>query len=366
MKFIINREQLLTPLQQIVSVIEKRQTMPILSNLLMHIVDNRITLTGTDLEVQIVARVDVDAQQEGSITVPARKLLDICRLLPTQASITFELLGDKIKVTSGRGKYMLSTLPAEDYPEFVETAMDCEFTLKSGQLKKALDKTLFAMGNQDVRYYLNGLLLHLSNSQLKLVASDGHRLALYEDQLDTPTGQEMRVIVPRKGIVELNRLLDASDTPLSVQLSNNNIRIFNADLTFSAKLIDAKYPDFSKVLKQAFFDPLLIEKPGFKDALTRVAILSNEKFRGVTLEIKDDSVKISTHNPEHEEAEEFVPVDYAGNPLNIAFNVQYLLDAIGNLDSDNAKLSIASNSSCCFIDEPDACNYRYVVMPMRL
>ncbi|MGR8933880.1 MAG: DNA polymerase III subunit beta [Gammaproteobacteria bacterium] len=366
MKFIINREQLLTPLQQIVSVIEKRQTMPILANLLLNIIANRITLTGTDLEVQLVAHIGVDTQEEGAITVPARKLLDICRLLPAQADIKFEMQGDKIKVTSGRGKYMLSTLPADDYPEFVETPMECEFSLRSGQLKKALDKTLFAMGNQDVRYYLNGLLLHLSNSQLKLVASDGHRLALYEDQLDVPSGQEMRVIVPRKGIVELNRLLDASDQPLTVQLSNNNVRIFNADLTFSAKLIDAKYPDFSKVMKQAFFDPLLVEKAGFKDALTRVAILSNEKFRGVTLDIHDNNVKVSTHNPEHEEAEEYLPVDYPGNPLNIAFNVQYLLDAVGNLDSEQAKLTIANNCSCCFIDEPDPCNYRYVVMPMRL
>lgn len=366
MKFIINREQLLTPLQQIVSVIEKRQTMPILANVLIQIVNNRITLTGTDLEVQIVAHIAIDAPEEGSITVPARKLLDICRLLPAQAAIKFELQDEKLKVTSGRGKYMLSTLPADDYPEFVETPMDCEFTLRSGQLKKALDKTLFAMGNQDVRYYLNGLLLHLSNSQLKLVASDGHRLALYEDQLDTPTGREMRVIVPRKGIVELNRLLDASDAPLTVQLSNNNIRIFNADLTFSAKLIDAKYPDFSKVMKQAFFDALLVEKPGFKEALTRVAILSNEKFRGVTLDINDNNIKISTHNPEHEEAEEFVPVEFDGNPLTIAFNVQYLLDAVGNLDSEQAKLTLAANCSCCFVDEPVACNYRYVVMPMRL
>jgi DNA polymerase-3 subunit beta len=275
-------------------------------------------------------------------------------------------LGDKVKLTSGRGKYSLSTLPAEDYPEFVETVMDCQFTLRSGRFKKALDKTLFAMANQDVRYYLNGLLLHLSNSQLKLVASDGHRLALYEDQIDTPTGQEMRVIVPRKGIVELNRLLDDSDAPLTVQLSNNNIRIFNADLTFSAKLIDAKYPDFSKVFQQTFLEPLAIEKQGFKDALTRVAVLSNEKFRGVTLDINDGGLKISTHNPEHEEAEEELPIDYSGEPLNIAFNVQYLLDAAGNLESEQAKLIFAANCSCCFVDEPESCNYRYVVMPMRL
>jgi DNA polymerase-3 subunit beta len=366
MKFIINREQLLTPLQQIVSVIEKRQTMPILANVLMQIANNRITLTGTDLEVQIVAHIAIEVQEEGAITLPARKLLDICRLLPAQASIKLELLDDKVKVTSGRGKYSLSTLPADDYPEFVETAMDCEFTLAQGQLKKALDKTLFAMANQDVRYYLNGLLLHLSNSQFKLVASDGHRLALYEDQIDAPTGQEMRVIVPRKGIVELHRLLDDSDTPLTVQLSNNNIRIFSADLTFSAKLIDAKYPDFTKVFQQAFLESLAIEKQGLKEALTRVAVLSNEKVRGVTLDIKDGCLKISAHNPEHEEAEEELPIDYNGEPLNIAFNVQYLLDAAGNLDSEQAKLTIAANYSCCFFDEPEACSYRFVVMPMRL
>jgi DNA polymerase-3 subunit beta len=366
MQFTINREQLLTPLQQIVSVIEKRQTMPILANLLLQVDRDNITLTGTDLEVQIVVRVANETINQGSITVPARKLLDICRLLPAQAVIKMEQQGDKIKVTSGGGRYTLSTLPAENYPDFVETPMDCQFSLRTGQLKKALNKTLFAMGNQDVRYYLNGLLLQLSNNSLKLVASDGHRLALYEDSIETSTGQEMRVIVPRKGIVELNRLLDDSDELLTVQLSNNNIRIFNCALTFSAKLIDAKYPDFSKVLQQTFLDPIRIEKQGFKDALTRVAILSNEKFRGITLDIKDNRVQISTHNPEHEEAEEDLPIEFSGDPMNIAFNVQYLLDAVGNLDAEQAMLTVAGNCSCCFVEEPEASNYRFVVMPMRM
>lgn len=366
MKFTINREQLLVPLQQIVNVIEKRQTMPILANVLMQLDGNRITFTGTDLEVQIVAHVDIESDSHGAITVPARKLLDICRLLPQQSAIKLEVDGDKVKVASGRGRYVLSSLPADDYPEFAETAMDCEFSLPVGLLKKALDKTTFAMGNQDVRYYLNGLLLHLSNSQLKLVASDGHRLALFEDRLTEPTGQEIRVIVPRKGVIELARLLGDGDEPLLVQLSSNNIRVCGNGFVFLAKLIDAKYPDFSKVMQQAFIEPLHVDKLAFKEALTRVAILSNEKFRGITLDIAADRMLVSAHNPEHEEAEDELAIVYAGGRVNIGFNVQYLLEAVSNLDGEQAKITLATNNSCIFVDEAETSSYRYVVMPMRL
>ncbi len=366
MKFIINREEILIPLQQIVSVIEKRQTMPILSNVLIVVEEEFLYLTGTDLEVQIIAKICINLATVGSITVPARKFLDICRLLPNGAEIKFEQQHDKVKISSNKSKFSLSCLPAENYPEFSESVLDNSFVINEGRFKKALDKTLFCMANQDVRYYLNGLLLNISNSKLKLVASDGHRLSIYEDSLNDGTGYEARIIFPRKAVIELNKLLDDPDVDLKIDFSSNNIRVYIKHLTFSAKLVDSKYPDFSKVFQQAFFEPIHIHKQELKEALTRVAILANEKFKGITFDIAQHSLRISTHNPEHDEAEEEIAIEHSGEPLTIAFNAQYLLDAISNLDSDEAVLTIASNTSSCFIDEPTECAYKFIVMPMRL
>jgi len=366
MKFIINREVLLTPLQQIVSVIEKRQTLPILANVLLVIDDGKLVMTGTDLEIQIIAKIAIEPSNLGSITIPGRKFLDICRLLPKNAEIKFELENEKIKISSQRSRFSLSTLPADNYPEFSESALDNQFFINAGQFKKAFDKTMFCMANQDVRYYLNGLLMNISNSKLKLVASDGHRLAIYEDFLEQATGFEARIILPRKGVLELNRLLDDPEVELKVEFSSNNIRIYINDLIFSAKLVDAKYPDFSKVFQQEFFNPLFIDKQLFRDALTRVAILSNEKFKGITLDIVSDHLTISTHNPEQDEAEEELAIDYDGEPLTISFNAQYLLEAVANLDSETAALIIASNASSCFINEQNDRTYQFIVMPMHL
>ena len=366
MKFIINKDVLLTPLQQIVSVIEKRQTMPILSNVLMVCESNQLVLTGTDLEIQLIAKIPLEGASSGSVTVPARKFLDICRLLPNNAEIKIEQQQDKLRIVSHRSRFLLSTLPAENYPEFSESGFDRSFTINAGKFKKALDKTIFCMANQDVRYYLNGLLVHISNSKIKLVASDGHRLSIYEDILDESTGVETKIIVPRKGVLELSRLLDDFDTDLKIEFSPNNIRIFINHLIFSAKLVDSKYPDFGKVFLQDFLDPIIISKQLLKEALTRVAVLSNEKFKGVTLEFSDESLRISTHNPEHDEAEEELPIEFAGEPLTISFNAQYLLDAVSNLDSESAVLTIASNSSSCFVDDHENQLFKFIVMPMKL
>ena len=257
-------------------------------------------------------------------------------------------------------------MPADNYPEFSESELENHFFINAGKFKKALDKTLFCMATQDIRYYLNGLLLNISNSKIKLVASDGHRLSIYEDCLDEGTGYEARIIFPRKGVIELSRLLDDPEAELKVEFSNNNIRIYIKNLIFSAKLVDSKYPDFGRVFQQEFFNPIHIQKQILKDALTRVAILSNEKIRGVTLDISSESLRISTHNPEHDEAEEEIAIEFVDEPLSIAFNAQYLLDAVSNLDSDLAVLTIASNASSCFIDEPDESLYKFIVMPMRI
>lgn len=366
MKFIVNRELLLTPLQQIVNVIEKRQTIPILANVLFQLKDNTLTLTGTDLEVQIVAKLPLNNEVDGSITIPARKLLDISRLLPSAADIKFELVEGKLKIQSGRSRFVVSTLPADDYPAFEVGEINCQVTVPAGRLKKALDKTLFCMANQDVRYYLNGILLSLSKQQLKFVSSDGHRLAIYEDTIDQATAIELDVIIPRKGIQELARLLDDEEQPVQIEFLRNNIRVTIDSLVFFAKLVDSKYPDFSKIFGQKSHRPIHAQKQILKDALTRVAILSNEKFKGVAFVIEGNNLKINTNNPENEEAEEGITIEYHGEPLSIAFNSQYILEAIANLDSELAVLTIAENSSCCFIEDPSDQKYKFVVMPMRL
>lgn len=367
MKFIISRDQLLPALQQIVSVIEKRQTIAILSNVLMETEANTLIMIGSDTEIQMVNKLNIDViDAQGDITIPARKLLDICRSLPTGADLKFEIQDDKAKLSSGRSRFSLSTLPAENYPEFAETKLEYQFSLNAGKFKTGLEKTMFCMGNQDVRYYLNGLLLHISNSRMKLVASDGHRLAVFEDDIGQATGYEQRILLPRKAVQELSRLLDDAEAEVYIQFSSNHVKVQYKDVVFTSKLIDAKFPDFSKALNQAFLTPLQIQKAVLREALARVAILSNEKFRGVTFDFSADLLKLSTHNPEHDEAEEELIIDYHGEPFSISFNSQYMLDAISNLDSELAVVHIASNFSSCFIEEPEQPLYKYVVMPMRM
>jgi DNA polymerase-3 subunit beta len=210
------------------------------------------------------------------------------------------------------------------------------------------------------------LLLHISNTRLKLVASDGHRLSIFEDDIGQATGYEARIILPRKAVQELSRLLDDVEAELNIQFSNNHIRIYYKDVVFSSKLIDAKFPDFSKVFNQAFMTPLLIQKQLLREALTRVAILSNEKYKGITFDIGNDLLKLSTHNPEHDEAEDELIIDYQGQPLSISFNSQYMLDAVSNIDSELAVITIASNASSCFIEEPELPLFKFIVMPMRM
>lgn len=261
---------------------------------------------------------------------------------------------------------MLNSLPAASYPEFSETDVGKNFSLPAKKLQQALGKTLFCMANQDVRYYLNGLLVHVSNSSLRLVASDGHRLAIFDTKLETPTSLEERLILPRKAAQELYRLLSDTDEMVTLHFSGSNIKAQLQEVTFSAKLIDAKYPDFSKVFQQSFFPSILLPKVELKESLTRASVLASEKFKAVTLAFEENLLTLSTQNNEHDEAEEQIPIIYSNEDLIISFNAQYLLDAISNLESDAAVFSIATNSSCCFIDEPEPVDYKFIVMPMRL
>lgn len=365
MKFSINREQILGPLQQIARIIDKRQTMPILSNVLIQCKSNQLIMTGTDMEVQIVSRLDLNnIRDKGSITLPAKKLLDICRLLPTESEIKFDLDDSKVKVSCGRGRYSLNTLPADIFPEFSLYSANVIFNINAGKLKEGLDKTAFCMGVNDTRQYLNGLELSIQNSKLKLMASDGHRVALYEDNIEY-TGQDTKIILPRKAVQELSRLLDDSDENAEIRISSNTIEVLYKNVVLASKLIDGRFPNISRCLNQSFLEPISVDRLSLKDALMRVEVLSNEKYKGVNFDIESCSLRLSTNNPEHDEAEEDVVIDYMGDSVTVAFNAQYMLDAVNNIDDSSVKMTVATNASACFIDASGKSLFRYLVMCMR-
>ncbi|MBZ4201592.1 MAG: DNA polymerase III subunit beta [Methylovulum sp.] len=366
MKLIIAREKLLPYLAHIVGVIEKRQTMPILSNVLMIIDNQQLTLIGTDLEIQMVANIAIDQDTSWVVSLSARKLLDICRLLPNGSILKLEKVDDKVKLLANRSRFSLNSLPAEHFPIFNQDDFENSFYINAAQLKKGIEKTTFCMAVQDVRYYLNGLLLIISNCKLKLIASDGHRLAIFEDVLAIATGVEKRLIIPRKCIIELSKLLGDIDSDVKVDYSGNSVRFGINNLLLSSKLIEGNYPDFSKVFQQEFCSAIFIEKQILKDALARVAILSHDKIKGISLDINAHSLRISTHNMENDEAEEELSIEFGDQPFSIAFNAQYLFDAISNISVDFAKLIFSKNASTCFIEESGDSNYQFIVMPMRL
>lgn len=366
MKFEISRENLLSGLQKIIGVIERRQTLPVLSNVLFQITGEELKLTGTDLEIQLVARTSLLEGSDGEITVPARKLLDICKLLPEGCKIKFESTDGKIKVSSGRSRFTLSTLPASDFPAFDSSQCETELSINANQLKKTIDKTGFCMAQQDVRYYLNGLMIESDGSLLRAVSSDGHRLALHEEALDQKQNEFKQIILPRKGVVELFRLLSDSDEEVKLQLSSNSIRIVLGDLIFSAKLIDGRFPDYKRVFPDVDNKAIILDKQEIKLALSRVAILSNEKYKGIRLDISENCLKLEAHNPEHEEADEIIEIHYAEEPVVIGFNGSYMLDAISNVDTENVKISFSDTNSSCLIEDIDDSSTKFIVMPMRL
>ena len=369
MKFSISREALLKPLNLVAGVVERRQTLPILANVLLVLEGDRLSLTGTDLEVELVGRVLLpSAGDSGEVTVPARKLVDICKSLPESSNIEFSVKEGKVTVKSGRSRFTLSTLPAREFPNVEDSMGTHQFTLQQGQLKRLIDRTGFAMAQQDVRYYLNGMLWELSAKQLRVVATDGHRLAMctVPDKVDVNGDGDAQVILPRKGVLELARLLLEDDAEIAVVIGSNHIRATTDDFTFTSKLVDGKFPDYQRVLPRSPDKIVLGSRLELRQAFTRTAILSNEKYRGVRLKLTENALDIVANNPEQEEAEETVPVEYPGEPLEIGFNVSYLLDVLGVLSGESIKLSLADPNSSALLEESEAGDSLYVVMPMRL
>jgi DNA polymerase III subunit beta len=366
MKFIIKREELLPALQIVNGVIERRQTLPILSNLLLSAKKNSLTLTGTDMEVELITTLNQDIGAEGEATLPARKLLDICRALPENAAITLSVEGDKAQVTSGKSRFTLSTLPAQEYPIVEDIDSIVEFEISQKIFKSLLNKTSFAMAQQDVRYYLNGLLMELDGDNLRTVATDGHRLALCDTDLKTNLTEKVQVIVPRKGVLELIRLFNEDDVNIKVKISSNHVKISWGDLHFTSKLIDGKFPDYTRVIPEEGNAPILANREELKQSLTRASILSNEKYRGVRILLEKDKLRALAHNPEQEEAEEELEVDYKGADMEIGFNVSYLLDALAIIKTDRVILTVSDPNSSCLVLPEEESRCKYVVMPMRL
>jgi DNA polymerase-3 subunit beta len=338
--------------------------MPILSNVLIVARDGQVAITATDLEVELVAQADVDTQSGGEITVSGRKLLDICRALPEGSSIDIGVSGEKLTVKSGRSRFNLATLPAAEFPVVEDIKSSQVISVSQAALGELIEKTHFSMAQQDVRYYLNGMLLETGDGYLRAVATDGHRLALCQAAVEG-SNDAQQVIVPRKGVLELQRLL-SGEGDLDLELGANHIRIQLDGIRFTSKLIDGRFPEYERVIPKESSNELKADRVAFRGALQRTAILSNEKYRGIRLVIRDSGVVLQAHNPEQEEAEEELAVEYSGEDIEIGFNVNYLLDALGAIEGDEVTLSVQDSNSSCLIRQPGKSDAKFVVMPMRL
>lgn len=366
MKFTITRDALLKPLQVIGGVVEKRQTLPILSNVLLSLDADRLTLTGTDLEVELTASTSLANAEGGEITLPARKFIDICKSLPDDAELSVTIDENRALIRSGKSRFMLSTLPAHDFPSTEKITGAREYTVAQSVLKHLIDQTQFCMANQDVRYYLNGLLLELRPNALRTVATDGHRLAICDMESELVPGDINQIIIPRKGVVELSRLLSDSDTPCSIQLNSNHIRIDLGDIVFLSKLIDGRFPDYERVIPRGGDKVVVADREVLRQGLLRASILSNEKYRGIRMNFSNNLLRATVNNPDQEEAEEELDVAYQGDELEIGFNVSYLVDALNAIKQNEVQLTLIDANSSCLISGIGDQSSRYVVMPMRL
>lgn len=366
MKISANRDDLLRPLQQVVGVVERRQTLPILANVLIGVRDNELSLTATDLEVEVRTRSTVDATGEAEFTVPARKLLDIVKALPEDARVSLETEAGKATLRSGRGRYTLGMLPAQDYPAIEAAKATYVFSLPVAKVKRLIEKTHFAMAQQDVRYYLNGLLFEIRGGRVRTVATDGHRLALCDGDSSLDSEVDLQVIVPRKAVLELNRLFDDPDGTATFEVSNSHLRVVMENQSFTSKLIDGRFPDYERVIPSDAAAVVVADKDTLRRALARTAILSNEKYRGIRFRLGPGLLHLQAHNPEQEEAEEEVEVDYSGPELTIGFNVSYLLDVLSTIDGDEVSLAVSDANSSCLVTQTGTEECRFVVMPMRL
>ena len=366
MEIVANREHLAPVLTRVAGVVERKQTLPILGNLLLRGTQDGLTVIGTDMEVEVRAKSESEVIEAGETTVPARKLADICRTLPEGVNVRLKLVGDRCVLTAGRGRYVLGTLPAHDFPMLEADLGKAQFALEEGVLKRILEKTAFAMAQQDVRYYLNGLYLQLDPSGICAVATDGHRLACFDYGCESGVTEAMGVIVPYKTVAELRRQLSATSSEVRIEIGDRAIRFELGDTLITSKLVDGRYPDYQRVIPAELGRTASADKDSLRRALGRTAILSNEKYRGVRLAFEQGMLRLQAHNPEQEEAVEEMELAYDGEATTIGFNVAYLTDVLGAIDGDEVEVRFQDGNSSSIWRGTGANAETYVVMPMRL
>jgi DNA polymerase-3 subunit beta len=366
LKIKTTNDKLLGPLQQVTGIVERRHTLPILSNVLMTASGNELEFLATDLEVQITSKAQLEASAEGAVTAGARKLYDILRSLPEDAEVSLEAKENRMVVRAGKSRFNLQTLPAADFPRMVE-AKDVSKTLTLPQkaLKDALRLVQFAMAVQDIRYYLNGVLFSVDKEILRVVATDGHRLSYASRSLGADHGS-VEAILPRKTVLELIKLLADSDDPVSLALGSNQARFSFGGIEIVSKIVEGKFPDYQKVIPTTHRNRVTLDRGVLAQSLNRAAILSNEKIRGVRLVFTKDSLSIICTNNEQEEAEEGLAVEYDGDPLDIGFNISYLLDVLNHVDSQTVTVAMGDSNSSALVQIPGREDFKYVVMPMRI
>lgn len=363
------RDQFLGPLQAVCGIVEKRHTLPILSNVLIEKTSDSLTLLATDIEMQIRSRAPSVGTEPVSITVAARKLQDILRSLPEEAEVTLNLDEKRLQLKAGKSRFNLQTLPAEDFPRMSEAGGQAtKIRLSQKQFKRLLSLVQYAMAQQDIRYYLNGLLLVAQNGELRLVATDGHRLAYASEAIGAAAigGERVEAILPRKTVLELSRQLADNDETLEIDLTSSQARFCFGSVEFVSKLIDGKFPDYERVIPQNQTKILKLDRALLQHSLQRAAILTNEKFRGVRLVLVPGSLKILSTNAENEEAQEEIEIDFSGDELDVGFNVNYLLDVLNNVSAETMEVRLADGNASALVMLPDSERFKYVVMPMRI
>jgi DNA polymerase-3 subunit beta len=363
----IDRDALLKPLSSVSGIVERRHTLPILTNLLLEAGPDSVTLTATDLEMQISLSLQAASEGEISTTVSARKMLDICRSLPEQALITLEINDNRMQIRAGKSRFNLQTLPAGDYPVMARAGGETSLllNLSQGQLKKLLRKVEYAMAQQDIRYYLNGLLFEVNGNKLNVVGTDGHRLSFTSTELQQ-SYEKQDLILPRKTVLELIKLLGDGDEPVSVEVSANQVNFSFSGIRLISKVIDGKFPDYTRVIPVGYRNTFDADRQTMLLAMQRASILSNEKYRGIRMVLGRDSLRLISSNSEQEDAEEEMEISYQGESLDIGFNVTYMIDVLTNVSSETVTFSFADANSSCLVTVPGDADYRYVVMPMRI
>ena len=367
MDFYITKEEVVKSINLTLGVVEKRQTLPILSNVLFEVDESSLKLTATDLESEISTKSTIsNFKSGGKITAPARKLSDLCRLMPDLAEIRFYLDGDNLKIETESGKYNLSTLPSEDFPVFDTEDTQSQINISSQNLKNLITKTSFAMGNQDWRHYLNGLYMMIDDKVITTVATDAHRLAMATSILNEASSESISGIVPRKSINEIGKLVADESENVVIQLGQTSIAANVSGTTFVSKLIEGKFPDYEQVIPSGESSLLVVDRKNFSESLSRVSVLSSEKYKGVRIITKKDSLNISANNPEMEQGEENLSCEYQGEEIDIAFNVNYLQEILSTIDSEKIEINFFGSEKSCLITDPNSENLKYVVMPLLI